>query len=394
MNNTNKSIIYEIKSCRKKKADQKTDYEVDMEKEINNNNDLLSLSLVAEKQKIDKYCAVWDKYKKFTNEYEFIYSSPDNLYKSVLINNKISRAYYKLWEILHNFDVFEFVNTNNNINIANICEAPGSFIEALIDYCKKNNINTKKIFFFGLSVLNEKKYSIPTWKIKNKHLQNYNIQLNNKNDNIGDIYNYQDVLKYINLVSLNSCNIITCDGGFDINGDYENQEKLLNKLLLCETFLVLKLQKNLGKCIIKCFDLLSIDSIKIIYILSLFYNDISFIKPHTSRPANSEKYILCKNFNEDNLIKHENILSLLYEFLYGSSSSLIIDIPLDFKLLITKYNIYCTNQQIFNINNTIELIEKMSLINNIEDRNIILQKKYKENFEKCKDWCNKYGFLY
>ena len=50
------------------------------------------------------------------------------------------------------------------------------------------------------------------------------------------------------------------------------------------------------------------------YIISLFFEKIYIIKPLTSRPANSEKYILCyryKNFSESKI--YFNILKLLYK---------------------------------------------------------------------------------
>jgi 23S rRNA U2552 (ribose-2'-O)-methylase RlmE/FtsJ len=399
------------------KQDIKTKVIIDnnIEKEIKSINNTLSLLLITEKGKIDEYLKIWDFYKKFTNEYEFIYSKGENNIKNTQLNqpynlefksfiniNKISRSYFKLWEILNDFDFFkDNISNNENLKIANIAEAPGGFMEAIIDYINMNRINNK-INFYGLSHLNKLNKKIPLWKIKRLYQKKYNIWLNSESDNNGNIYDYKNILKYIYIVKPNSCNLITCDGGFDINGDYENQETLLNKLLLCETYLIIKLQKNNGNAIIKCFDLFSDDSIKIIYILSLFYDSIFFIKPLSSRPANSEKYLLCKNFNEDNIVKYKNILELLHKYLYtknNDSDTLNIIIPSYFKLLITEYNIYYTNRQIDYINNTIDLIKKINpetqkaheinsppgkeIINNLYQKNIIL----------CKEWCIKYKFI-
>ncbi len=363
------------------------------ELEIIQINNELYTNLTSAKKKIDKYQSIWDKYKKFTNEYEFIYTSSESIFKSVLVNNKISRSYYKLWEILNDFKIID--KSNTSINIANIAESPGGFIEAIIDYLNVKKINSKNIFFYGISIIDDNNFSVPRWRIKKKYLQNYNINLNCKQTNIGDIYNYDDVLKYIALVEPNTCELITCDGGFDINGDYEHQENLLNKLLLCETYLMIKLQKNLGKSIIKCFDLFSENSMKIIYILSLFYETVTFVKPLSSRPANSEKYLLCENFNTDKLIENDYIIEILKNFLYDDNNiKLNIVIPTKIKLLITEYNKYYTDRQIFNINSTIDLIEEILSKKNSD----IIQKKilrncYEINIEKCKQWCDKYKVI-
>jgi 23S rRNA U2552 (ribose-2'-O)-methylase RlmE/FtsJ len=362
---------------------------------IKTNNDLYTL-LTFEKKKIDKYQHLWDKYKKFTNEYEFIYTSSETTFKSVLINNKISRSYYKLWEILNDFNIISDDTINNKpYNIANIAESPGGFIEAIVDFINVKKIKSKNIFFYGISIVNDNNFSVPRWRIKKKYLQNFNINLNCKQTNMGDIYNYDDILKYITLVTPNTCELITCDGGFDINGDYENQENLLNKLLLCETYLMIKLQKKSGKAIIKCFDLFSENSMKIIYILSIFYETITFVKPLSSRPANSEKYLLCENFNTNKLTEYCDIIELLKNFLYNNQNNieLNITVPIKLKIFITEYNKYYTDRQISNINNTINLIEEILSKNSDIIQKNILKNCYDKNIEKCKQWCDKYKVL-
>lgn len=329
------------------------DIDENVEKEIYSINNTLNLLLVTEKKKIDKYYTIWDKYKKFSNEYEFLYSSHDSTYKSLIADSKVSRSYFKLWEILNDYDLLS--NLESNVKIANICEAPGGFIESIIDYItgkrKDNTLYDVNYFFYGFSIMKEKDKSIPIWKIKKMQpFYKVHIWLNNKHDNAGNIYDYTNILDYITNVTPNACKLITCDGGFDINGDYEHQEALLNKLLLCETYLILRLQKNKGSSVIKFFDLFSINTMKIIYILSLFYKSISFVKPLSSRPANSEKYLLCEDFVEDNLISHNDIVCLIHNFLYtNSEANLDITIPtcikkklqnIIFIILIVKYIIF------------------------------------------------------
>jgi 23S rRNA U2552 (ribose-2'-O)-methylase RlmE/FtsJ len=362
----------------------------ELEKEIKSINNTLQLLLVIEKKKIDKYLNIWDKYKKFTNEYEFIYSSQNDIkYKSLLNINKVSRSYFKLWEILNDFSLLPEEKSNKKIKIANIAEAPGGFIEAIVDYISFKKF--QKPFFYGFSLLNCENKNIPNWKFKKNYLHQNNIFLNSFNQNKGNLYDYNDVNQYIKAISLNSCHLITCDGGFDINGQYESQEKLINKLLLCEIFIIFKLQKNNGNSIIKCFDLFSDKSILVIYLLSLFYSEIYIIKPTLSRPANSEKYLLCKNFNVNNLLVHSKLIDTLKNHLYFKKH-FNIKIPSYFKLLITEYNIFYTNRQIFYISNTIKLIE--DILENKTDEDIKLKQLYDLNKPICEKWCDKYQFAY
>ena len=55
-------------------------------------------------------------------------------------------------------------------------------------------------------------------------------------------------------------------------------------------------EKSKGSFILKIFDMFTKSTDDYIYLLSLFYNKVYIIKPQTSRLANSEKYIVCKEF--------------------------------------------------------------------------------------------------
>lgn len=57
--------------------------------------------------------------------------------------------------------------------------------------------------------------------------------------------------------------------------------------------------KKGGNFIIKFFDIFTLASVDMLYILSCFYTNIAITKPCTSRTANSEKYIVCENFKFD-----------------------------------------------------------------------------------------------
>ena len=94
----------------------------------------------------------------------------------------------------------------------------------------------------------------------------------------------------------NNFEIITGDGGFDFSVDFNNQEIISNKLILSQIIYALTMQKFNGTFILKIFDMFSKSTQDYIYLLSLFYNKVYIFKPQTSRLANSEKYIVCKEF--------------------------------------------------------------------------------------------------
>ena len=57
--------------------------------------------------------------------------------------------------------------------------------------------------------------------------------------------------------------------------------------------------------VLKIFDIFTLPTIQIIFILSSVYDNVYICKPNTSRIANSEKYLVCKNYKHNrNLIKY------------------------------------------------------------------------------------------
>ena len=352
------------------------------------------------KNKINKYyennCILWDKLKKFSNEYEFIYSSSCNSYKNISTIYPISRSYFKLWEIIHDFKYLINFNNNESFKSAHIAEGPGGFIECIYKYI--NSYFDKNIFpkvkIFGLTLLSDNS-NIPNWKIKKNIINTFDIELNNKEQCDGNLYSLSNINIFLKNIGENSCNLITCDGGFDFSYNYNEQEENFIFFFISEIYMILKLLKNGGNSIIKIYDIYSKNSIKLIYILSLFFNNIYILKPFTSRPANSEKYILCNHYNNNNDdIKLSNIIENLKKIIIEKKLELLendnISIPYNFLKEIYNYNKWYTNRQIKYINKTIDLIETTTN----ENKNDLLADIYNSNKKKCIEWCKNYNIKY
>ena len=365
-------------------------------KKLNKINKDLNQKLNLEKDKISSYYDnnhLWDKLKKFSNEYEFIYtSSYVNVYNNIANINPISRSFFKLWEILHDFD-FIIPNNTTKLKTAHIAEGPGGFIECVYRYLYQNNIESENEIY-GVTLLSNDR-NIPNWKIKRNFINKYNITLNNKDEYDGDLYKLENIEKFINIVKNNSdtyncCDFITADGGFDFSSDYNEQENNFIIFLICEIYIIINLLKKNSNAIVKIYDIYSRNSIKILYILTLFFDEVFIIKPLSSRPANSEKYILCKSFNYKNDIisKYKNILK---NIIITKNLNLLDDsLPYKFIKQITEYNKFYTERQIKYINKTIELIEKIKN-NEVFDDKLYLKNIYNENKRYSIEWCKHYN---
>lgn len=368
---------------------------------INRTNSTLNEILNIEKNKISTHYnnnSSWDKVKKFSNEYEFIYtSSYANDYKNISNITPVSRSFFKLWEIINNYDDIIPLNTKN-LKTAHIAEGPGGFIECIYKYIEKYNINSINEIH-GITLLSNNR-TIPNWKIKKTQVNKFNIHLNNINDGDGDLYNFNNITSFMESVkndsdSFNCCDFITADGGFDFSGNFNEQEKDFIIFLICEIYLVLNLLKVGGNAVIKIYDIYSKESIKILYILTIFFEEVLIVKPLSSRPANSEKYLLCRNYimNNDDYNKFNGLFK---EIILSKDLRLLEKeyAPYRFLKHITNYNKFYANRQIKYINCTIDLINKINNINShneIINERLFLKKIYNSNKKYAIEWCNNYN---
>ena len=234
----------------------------------------------------------WDKFKKLTNPYELVHTPKKrrkDKNQSIARYLPFSRSYFKMWEIIYEF---ELINNSKTINVSHIAEGPGGFMESVINYRKRIN---KKDNIYGITLRSTKKF-IPGWNKSKDFIKRNNIIISYGKDNTGDICNIENIIFFKNQIGNNKCDLVTADGGFDFSIDFNHQEQQAFQLIFCEIVLALSVQKNGGSFVLKIFDMFTLLTIKMLYIISYFYEEVYIYKPLTSRCANSEKYIIAKKF--------------------------------------------------------------------------------------------------
>ena len=220
---------------------------------------------------LDKNCERFRRAAaKYLHEYELI--------KLICKKQVISRAYFKLYEILYNEPIILY----NILDCFFICEAPGGFIECVTDIRRKKLLRTN---YISVSKNNDIKYD--------RYLDDSNLLY-------ADLLNINDIESTINKTLLkfhNKLDLITADGGFDIKL-FNGQEIISQKLILSEIYIALCTQKIGGMFVIKFFDMFTHNSIVLYLLLCTYYSEVKIIKPLTSRTSNSERYLFCKNFKK------------------------------------------------------------------------------------------------
>jgi 23S rRNA U2552 (ribose-2'-O)-methylase RlmE/FtsJ len=342
------------------------------------------------KKKIEKHAKEWDKYKKYTNTYEYIHTAIPYKKRAISAYKPLSRSYFKMVELIYSFDLLTLFN---NMTTFHLAEGPGGFIEAIAKM--RNNKNDK---YIGMTIIDEADENVPSWKKSELFLKETpNVEIEKGIDGTGNILCFDNFV-YCTQKYAGSMDIITADGGFDFSVDFNNQELNIAKLLFAQICYAICIQKKGGHFILKIFDVFFQHTIDMMYLLSCFYESVQIVKPQTSRIANSEKYVICKHFiPESNKHFINKIEQAMYSMTCNSDSYntstptmnyieriLNINVPLMFLTKIEEINAIFGQQQIENIHYTLLLIEKN--IKNEKIENII-----KPNIIKCIQWCMKYG---
>lgn len=346
------------------------------------------------KNKITHYYQnkTWDKYKKLTNEYELIFTSP-NASHNVSKYSPVSRSFFKLWELLHEYKKGIFhVPYNEGMKCLFLAEGPGGFAEAMMKYrCDYFNEFQNNDFYCGISLKSNNNKNIPEWKFKNI---DFNVCYGK--DGTGNLYNIDNIDDLCQRFGENSFDFITADGGFDFSADFNCQEEMSLRLLTCELYAILKLQKLRGSMVVKVFDIFTKYSLNILSLISDCYETVKIIKPLTSRPANSEKYILCMGYKgcpqsmvqvvrdvvrgrwpeNGGVSKHQE--ELLEASVFGKNNVI--------KNLIL-FNTFYISRQVKYIQKTIEYINTFQ---KNPSENGSIKKIIDDHVEKVKAWCIKY----
>ena len=294
---------------------------------------------------------------KYLHEYELV--------KIICKKQVISRAYFKLYEIIYN----EPIVSSILLNCFFICEAPGGFIECMSDIRRKKNMR--------LNYISVSKYD---------QLIKYDRYLEESKliySDITDPVQIQETISKVLVQFPNKLDFITADGGFDVK-NFNAQEIISSKLLLCEIYIALCTQRQGGMFIIKFFDMFCHNTIIYYLILCSFYSYVKIIKPKTSRNCNSERYLVCSNFKGPSKIIND-IWEIIQNFKITERSITLVYPKFNFDKIdlgkIKSFNNLIIFEQIKTIKESIKMVQhKDNYFQNML-LNIFLSKKNVQIYE-------------
>ena len=309
----------------------------------------------------------------------------------------LTRAYYKLWEVIDHFKLLDG-NYPNGFVSSNVAEGPGGFIQAVIYYRIINNDKKEylkdKVYGISLKVSGNLDFTNAD-KVNNKfreiYEKRYNILNISYGGDDGDLTKIKVIKNYVNQFKDKKADLFTGDGGIVANSSLD-KEILNGQLILCEAIVGLAVLKKGGHFVLKTYTLTLPFNIELLQLLSSYFEEFYITKPVTSRIFNTEKYIVGKNFKgikEEELEKLFKLVEILKDienqgkYIYSFFSN-SIDKKLENQIKQFNNTHYGIRLRLFNI---IDYILKNN--NNTEEGKRIIQ-KYKKILEYTSyKWCKK-----
>ena len=344
----------------------------------------LSKYLGRVKRRISGTTDEWDSAKKVTNPYEYIHTVLPHGKYAISKLKPLSRAFYKLVEICNVLDVFRKWPMRS-IRSFHLAEGPGGFIEA-VTHLRSCDADV----YHGMTLVSDNDHNVPGWKKTEAFLRrNPQVVIEKGETGNGDLYEPANYVYCLEKYK-GSMDLITGDGGFDFSTDFSSQESVALRLVFSQVAYAIGMQAPGGTFILKIFDTFLRASLDILYILSSFYRNVYILKPNTSRHANSEKYVICKNFKSgDNMDICRRLLSIMHVLNNSNTKDLRIagflscPIPRRYVMAVEEVNAILGQQQIENILATLRFIE------NRERKSERYQQQKGKNIQKCIAWCVK-----
>lgn len=346
---------------------------------------------------------------------------------------KVSNGFVKLWEIYNmEPDLLHIINTDGNINVFHMAEAPGQWIHATDYYIYTNIVNARDTRQFNYNwyanalnpynPANIALFGTDIFKDNYGFIGRYQNRWLYGKDGTGDLTK-SSTIKWMQDFLHNKYNakdnnigplqLITGDGGLST----EQPLLLMQRLDLAQVLTVLACSMKGGNCVVKHFLPYIANKpesrdgnalyFNIFYLYYSCFKKVKIIKPQTSSPMSSEIYIVGFDFQGID----DKILNKLYYHLDNMTENECFikenDMTMEFKKQLTDYFAQLYS---FNIKNRyiradiikcqMELNKKKKGVN--YDNTFVNEQRCSMHFNQSwinkflsnqiKDWINKFNF--
>ncbi|XP_039285064.1 cap-specific mRNA (nucleoside-2'-O-)-methyltransferase 1 isoform X1 [Nilaparvata lugens] len=232
------------------------------------------------------------------------------------------------------------VGEKDLLYFADVCAGPGGFSEYVL---YRKNWQAKGIGFTLANETNDFKLA----DFMAGTPESFETYYGAKGD--GNVYDPENITSLTEFVMMKTDGVgvhfMMADGGFSVQGQENIQEILSKRLYLCQFLVALFIVRIGGHFVCKLFDIFSPFSVGLVYLMYRSFESICIHKPNSSRPANSERYIICKNKRSDcdGIRQYMFDLNLRLDELNNSDTDILECVPMSELKADTKFFEYIVN---------------------------------------------------
>nr|XP_023021748.1 cap-specific mRNA (nucleoside-2'-O-)-methyltransferase 1 isoform X2 [Leptinotarsa decemlineata] len=224
-------------------------------------------------------------------------SNPFETIKSVFFMN---RAALKIANIdavtdfmFSNIDKDEYHKDHKGpFYFADVCAGPGGFTQYILW--------RKEWFFkgFGLTLKGEHDFNMNDY-VCPSHVCFQPLYGKEEDGNVCSPENIEDFKnKVLHATDNQGVHFMMSDGGFSVEGNENLQEILSKNIYICQCVVALEIIRTHGHFVTKLFDTFTPFSVGLLYLMYKCFKKVTILKPNTSRPANSERYLICSSLKK------------------------------------------------------------------------------------------------
>lgn len=220
----------------------------------------------------------------------------------------MNRAATKLAALDATFGLTAGTEQNKEFQFADLCGGPGGFSEYLLWRIHSWGGSAHG---YGITLKSSTADEV-NWHTEKfrSDIPRHSLTQIDGVDGSGDLYKEENIRQFEEIVQQETkqqgVDLVVADGGFDFSGIEEQQAALAQRLLLCELITMFASLKSGGHFVCKFFDILDEFTGDLVWLLYQSFDEICITKPLSSRPANSERYVVCKGLvysHSEQLIK-------------------------------------------------------------------------------------------
>ncbi|XP_041770076.1 cap-specific mRNA (nucleoside-2'-O-)-methyltransferase 2 [Anopheles merus] len=222
----------------------------------------------------------------------------------------VTQAFAKLYECVSAYELID--GQQQELYSVHLCEAPGAFVTGLNHYIRLHCAPRTKWTWFACTLNPHYEGNCPGNMIPDDRFILHTLgSWCFGADGTGDIMvpeNRDAIIKRSQRFPM--VHLVTADGSIDCLNVPEEQEERVAKLHLAEAVLALSVLSPGQHFVLKMFTLFEHSSVSLLFLLNHCFDELHVFKPCTSKPGNSEVYIVAKHFRQPNGI--EQYLDQIY----------------------------------------------------------------------------------